>query len=681
MQPTLLRLASFVLFLASAAAAQIDPQLTYFVEVKAEDRTAFHFALEIDRPGVDEVPLSVAAWAPGSYRLMNAADGIKDVLATDETGAAREVKTDGPLTWRVAAKGAAKLRVTWRFTKLTDRRDNRSYMAKTAALLDGPRNYLYWRTRKDLPAHVVFTVPEGWTVASGLDPTHDPRTFVAKNADWLLDCPVLMGKLEIWSFTVRNIPHRIALDAAGRDLKTDGAKVVEMHRRTVEAAADLMGGLPYDHYSFLWSGGGGGGLEHLTSTTCGCDARTFVTAPEGYAGLTAHEHFHAWNVKRLRPAALGPFDYDGPVRTKSLWWAEGITNYYTNIINARSGFVDEAGFIKSYEGLIGRFVRNEASRVVSPEEASWTVWDGVYLAGPISYYDQGEILGLLMDLEIRGRTGNTKSLDDGLRLLYRRYSGARGYQSEDLVAGILDATGVDLHDFFLKHVSGAFEPDWSRYFRRMGVVVTAGRDAAPAISLTGESGGDEGVRIKDLPANSAAERLGLKNGDVVVSINGTAVTSTGRLTRAVRELKAGQTVEILVRRDGKEAKVAGVIEAASELARIRFRGDERALPALSAESALVKAGFLEGDVVLAVDGVATPDAAAARAALAGVKVGTSVKIEVLRNGAKVEASVAAAPYLARTFSLAIDPAATDAERAVRSSMLQAAASRPAKKAG
>ena len=681
MQPTFLRLAPLVFVLASAVAAQHDPHLTYFVEVKGEDRTAFHFALEIDRPGVDEVPLSVASWAPGSYRLMNAADGIKDVQATDETGAVREVKTDGPLTWRVNAKNAAKLRVTWRFTKLTDRRDNRSYMAKTAAMLDGPRNYLYWRTRKELPAHVVFTVPEGWTVASGLDPTPDPRTFVAKNADWLIDCPVLMGKLDYWSFTVRNIPHRIVLDAAGRDLKTDGAKVVDMHRRVVEAAADLMGGLPYDHYSFLWVGGGGGGLEHLTSTTCGCDARAFVTTPETYAGLTAHEHFHAWNVKRLRPAALGPFNYDGPVRTKSLWWAEGITNYYTNIITARAGFVDEAGFVKSYEGLIGRFVRNEASRIISPEEASWTVWDGPYMAGPISYYDQGEILGLLMDLEIRGRTGGMKSLDDALRHLRRLSSGARGFQSEELVAGILDATGVDLHDFFLKHVSGAQEPDWARYFRRMGVVVTSGRDAAPAISLTGESGGEEGVRIKDIPPNSAAMRMGLMNGDVVVSINGTAVTSTGRLTRAVRELKAGQSAEFVVRREGKETKVAGVIEAASELARVRLRGEERALPALSVESALAKAGFLEGDVITAVGDVRTADVAATRAALAGVKAGAAVRLEVLRNGTKVEAVVTAQPFLARTFALAIDPASTDVERAIRDAMLKAASKRPMKKAG
>lgn len=675
---------AFVL-LSAAVAAQHGPQLTYFVEVKPDDRSAFHYALDIDRPGVDEIALSVPAWAPGSYRLIKAADGIEGVAAVDETGAARAVTKDGDLTWRVAAKGAAKIRVVWRFTKLTDRRDNRSYMAKTGALLDGPRNYLYWRDRKDLSAHVVFKVPEKWTVASGLDPTFDPSTFVAKNADWLIDCPVLMGELVERRFTVRNVPHRLVIDPAGREPKYDLDAFVDCCKRCVEAASDLMGGLPYDHYTFLFVSGGGGGLEHLTSTTIGITPMAMQSNPYSHQGVIAHEHFHAWNVKRLRPFALGPFDYDGPVRTKSLWWAEGVTDYYTEVILARAGLVSDEEFFGSFERRISAYVRNDYTRVISPEENSWTVWDGVYLAGPVSYYDQGAVLGLLMDLEIRGRTAGAKSLDDALRLLYRRHSGARGFQSEDLVTGIYDATGVDLHAFFLRHVSAAHEPDWARAFAYAGMIADSGSKPAPAFSFTAETE-EGGAKLKDLPERSAAVRFGLRNGDVVKAVNGAATGTPGRLTRVVRDLAAGSEAVFKVVRDGKETEVKGTVEAATDLARARFGREDATFTAVVTGSSLDRAGLREGDVLTAVGAEKIRDAAHAKAALAGIRAGETARLGYRRGTAESAVDVRAEAYLAKTFSLKPDPNASPEALRVRKGLVfgprgEALVAPPKRKAG
>ncbi|HYC77994.1 MAG TPA: hypothetical protein VEI02_10235, partial [Planctomycetota bacterium] len=284
-------------WIACGVFAQHPPHLSYVVTVKAGE-PAFRYRLDIRRPDVDEVALSVAAWAPGSYRLMKAHDGIRDVAAVDETGAARAVVRDGDLTWRVASKGASLLRVTWTFDKFDRRKDNRSFFDKTSALLDGPRNYLYWRDRKDVPAHVRFEVPEGWTVACGLTPTFDPFTFTAKDVDWLLDCPVLMGVLEERRFEVDGVPHRVVADLGGRKPSFDVDRFVDCVRRCVVAGAELMGGLPYDHYSFLFAGSGGG-LEHLTSTTIGISPAQLAGDPDHHEGVIAHEHFHAWNVKRL----------------------------------------------------------------------------------------------------------------------------------------------------------------------------------------------------------------------------------------------------------------------------------------------------------------------------------------------------------------------------------------------
>jgi predicted metalloprotease with PDZ domain len=669
--------------LAAQTFAQHGPHLLYEVEVKPDSREAFHFALTISRPGVDEVALSVPAWAPGSYRLLKAADGVKDVGAVDDSGLARKVVYDGAQTWRVESKGAASLKVSWRFDKLAKRKDNRSFMAQGSALLDGPRNYLYWRDHKHLPAHVTFRVPEGWTVASGLHPTFDPSTFLATDADFLIDCPVLMGELVERRFTSRGIPHRVVLDLGGKKPEFDLDAFVDGCRRIVEAGADLMGGLPYEHYTFLFVAGGGGGLEHLTSTTIGVEPTFMKRDPNAHKGVTAHEHFHAWNVKRLRPAALGPFDYDGPVRTKSLWFAEGVTDYYTDVILARAGLMKEEEFFDTLGTRVASHVRNEASRAISPEENSWTVWDGVYMGGPISYYDQGAILGFMMDLEIRGRTENRRSLDDAMRLLYRRHSGARGFQSEDLVVGIYDATGVDLHDFFLRHVSAAQEPDWRRYFAHAGYDAASVAAPTPALTFSTEAADGKGVRLKELAKRSAAARLGLREGDVVTAIDGTPTPSTGRLARAVRGLTPGSKVSIDVLRDGGTKKIEGVVEAATELGRLRFRGEGApAFDAPRAGSALDAAGVREGDVLVSVDGEKTPDGAAAEGALKGVAAGSKVELVVLRGGAETKVVVFAEPRDARRFSFERRQNPTPLQTEIRRGLTRGvSASAPVRKAG
>jgi predicted metalloprotease with PDZ domain len=691
-----LRFLGVLLVLAPGVLAQTPPRLAYRVQVKDGDLAGFRHALAIDRPQTDEVRLSVAAWAPGSYRLMNAFGGIKDVAAVDEKGASREIRRDGDLTWIVASKGAQHLTVTWRFDAAGRAMNNRTYLNETGALLDGPRNYLYWRDRKDLPAHVHFDVPKDWKIACGLTPTIDPRVFIANDVDWLLDCPVLMGKIELWPFMVGDVPHRVAFDNRGRPVEFDHEQFVDCCRRIVEATVDIWGDIPYPHYTFIYSSGGGGGLEHLTSTTIGANARGLAQNPFGAQGVTAHEFFHTWNVKRLRPKALGPFDYDGPVRTKSLWISEGITNYYTHVILARAGLIDEAGFLSGFERVITEFVSNPGYRKISPEEASWTVWDGPYMGAPVSYYTQGEVLGLLMDLEIRGRTNNFRSLDDGMRLLYERFSGARGFQSEDVVSTIAEATGVDLHEFFLRHVSHASEIDWQRYLTHMGCIGRVVRRPRVAINLEAVAG-EGGVGVK-VPEDSALFRLGLRSGDVVTAVNGTETPTARKLLELLRAAEVGVPIEVSAKRGGETVALKGTIDAVTDVAELSIRRggpDACTVGRLPDDSPLALAGLRSGDVVKGLNGAEVKSRDEFRALAARIKDGDGVKIAVERGQEKLVIEHRAAQSVLSTFELKPDPAATPRQLAVRRALVSparagassateavpAAESRPARKAG
>jgi predicted metalloprotease with PDZ domain len=685
-----LRSLAALLVLVQALAAQTTPRLAYRVEVKADDLSSFHHALVIEQPGRDEVRLSVAAWAPGSYRLMNAFNRIKDVAAIDERGATRAVTKDGDLTWVADAKGVERLTVSWRFEESTRNPNNRTYLNDTGALLDGPRNYLYWRDRKDLPAHVHFKLPEGWKIATGLSPTFDPNVYVANDTDWLLDCPVLMGRLETWTFLEAGVPHRVAVDNRGRPIEFDAAQFVECIRRIVRSTAAVWGQIPYPHYTFLYSAGGGGGLEHLTSTTIGIGSRQLASNPNAHQGVTAHELIHAWNVKRLRPKALGPFDYDGPVRTKSLWISEGITNYYTNVVLSRAGLSDEGDFLGTYEAIVGGVIANPAYRMISPEEASWTVWDGPYLGSSVSYYTQGEYLGLLMDLQIRAATQNTKSLDDAMRLLYERFSGPKGFQSEDVVSTVRDATGVDLHGFFLRHVSGAREIEWEKYFRHMGCLATVARRPRTAINLQIAQGGTDGVAVK-VPADSALFRLGLRDDDTVTAVNGAAVKTGRELLEALRTIDVGAPIELGVTRDGKPVPLKGRIEASLDVADLlgRGRGERLVVSRVAEDSELAASGFKNGDVVTGLNGVALKTREEWRAAVAKLRDQELVKVTVERGGAEHLIEHRAGPAVTVSFTLKPDPAATPLELAIRRGIIHgdappaeaAAESRPVRKAG
>jgi predicted metalloprotease with PDZ domain len=604
----------------------------YVVRADVADRSGFAVEMRL-RNAPDTLHLRLPVWAPGAYRLAGFASNVRDLAVVDAAGKSVSLSpesVDGDTTksagaWRAIVPGGAatvRYRVAFPSPAAAATPNNRSFFRETGLLLDGPATYLYLDGQKLAPAHVTLDLPAGWRVATGLVPTADARTYFAPSYDVLIDSPVLAGPaggpaggaagasaLHVWPFDVDGVPHRIAYWATPGAPAFDSAAFVAAHARIVAAARDVAGRLPYRDYTFIYVDSTGGGLEHLNSTTIGARAAALARDPLAAAATTAHEYFHLWNVKRLRPAALGPFDYQHPVRTTSLWWSEGVTDFFAAELQRRAALVSEAQARDELAGTIQAFLANPAHAVMSPESASWVAWDspstyGGYTTG--FYYTQGALLGELLELRIRRATGLRRGMDDVLRLLLDRFAGARGFAGEDILYAANEACGCDLQPFFGAHVSGADSLDLDRELAPLGWRATVERrtatDAAgvPAPDLrvgivafggTGSAGGAAGGRARfsvGSPA-SAWGRAGLVTGDEAVSVRGRPVATGADLAAALAGAKVGDTVRVEYVRAG-ERRAAAVVLAPYETVRVTLAD----LPSVSAAQRAMRRVWMSG---------------------------------------------------------------------------------------
>ena len=577
-------------------AARAAPVVHYVVRADAADRSAFTVEMRL-RNAPDTLHLRIPVWAPGAYRLAWFGRNVRDLTVTGAGGrtvpVAREAiagrppmaAVDSSSGWRAVTSGGVatvRYRVVFPDPAAAATPSNRAFFRESGLLLDGPATFLYLEGEKLAPAHVTLELPAGWRAVTGLVPTADPRTFWAPSYDVLIDSPVLAGDaraLHVWPFEVDGVPHRVALWTTPSAPAFDSAAFLDAHRRIVTTARDAAGRLPYREYAFLYSDSTGGGLEHLNSTTIGVRTDALAKDPLATAGTTAHEFFHLWNIKRLRPAALGPFDYQRPVRTTSLWWSEGVTDFFAAEIMRRSGLSSERQARDDLASTIQSFLANPAHRVMSPERASWVAWDspatyGGYTTG--FYYTQGALLGELLELRIRRATGMRRGMDDMLRLLLDRFAGSRGFAGEDLLYAANETCGCDLSAFFSAHVAGADSIDfdaelaplgWRAVVERRQAVDSAG---APAPDLrvsiigyggTGSAGGAAGSRPRLAVGSpeSAWGRAGLVTGDEVLSVAGHPISTSADLRAALAPARIGDGVPVVYLRDGDRRQTSVVI--------------------------------------------------------------------------------------------------------------------------
>ncbi len=548
-----------LLALSIAAPVMAQEVISYEVKPLAKERS---FQIQMEIPKVREltVRLQIPVWSPGAYGVGNYAANIVGISATDSQGKPLRVFHPEPNTWDVAANGAKTVRVNYS-VKNSDLEVANGVPKR--GHIQGPRTYLYVVDRKDEPVALTLVTPPDakvWKIAVGLDAakvsnaspqdTNTSGTFryTASSYDVLADAPVEMGDFVEDSFMAGGKPHRVVL--YGNYATIDRAKLVDYSRRVAETETAFFGDAPFNQYVFMYraaggQGGGAGGLEHLSSTEIGLGGRV----SDVVRSVIAHEYFHLWNVKRIRPFVLGPFNYVSPPRTANLWWSEGVTSYYGDLLSRRGGLNTDEEYLTHIGSTITELLNTTARLSVSADEASMRVWEGNFggFSG-LSYYTKGELIGLCLDLEIRKRTQNKKSLDDVMKSLYEQGKRGKGpgFAEDDIKATVNRVSGQDLSEFYDGVARSYEELPLAQCLRYAGLTLaeTGEPRTIPDLGMTTTLDREgNAIRVVAVVPSGAAESAGLKAEDRIVAVNGqTELQQLGQLRRTAPGTKLTLTV-------------------------------------------------------------------------------------------------------------------------------------------
>jgi predicted metalloprotease with PDZ domain len=448
------------------------------------------------------VDLQMPVWSPGRYGRMDFAKNVQDFSASGSDGKPlRWTKVNGSL-WRVSLGASRSVRVTYRVFANAPLSGTFSVVDTVHANWNGASLFMYVEGHKPDPVTLDVAPPENWTIMNGAVRSAGQRHFEFPNYDLLIDTPTEIapaGALMLDSFVVDQRTYRVMVHHNGPVSPATRARFVRDVAKIVRYENSVFGAPPLEEYTFLFNIGfpGGDGMEHLYSTQI--QSRRFWTDTATFLpgiGSAAHEYFHVWNVKRVRPAALGPFDYTREQYEPSLWVAEGWTQYYGEVTLFRAGIEDTSEFYRDMSALIQENLTAPGRKQVSARMSSFNApfWDGAPQAQPtnsnntfISYYSKGAGIALYLDLFIRHRTGNAKSLDDAFNNLKARswnapsgsyYLQGRGYTEDDVERAVSDAAGVNMHAWFEQHVGGTEDMDYDEALGWAGLKL-ARADSAP----------------------------------------------------------------------------------------------------------------------------------------------------------------------------------------------------------
>ncbi|HWS86343.1 MAG TPA: PDZ domain-containing protein [Pyrinomonadaceae bacterium] len=563
------------LFLLGVVRAQVSDQRSRAVP---EDAPEISYTVSMPRPHTHlfdvearvryrasapaALDLLMPVWTPGSYLVREFERHVQGFEARDGGGRALNWAKTNKNTWRVEAAGAREVRVRYsvyanelgvRTSELNDRRafwNNANLLMYPDGLLGAPS------TLKVEPFG-------GWKIATGLPAVPGaPNTFRAEDFDVLYDSPFLAGNFKTLTFDVRGVPHRLVIDGEGN---YDPERLRSDSQRIIETAAEMMGGLPYRDYTILLllAAARGGGLEHLNSTALILPRFGFGTEEgrRAFDTLVAHEVFHVWNVKLIRPDALGPFDYTRENYTRLLWVAEGVTNYYETLLVRRAGLMPDRQFLQLMAQEIQKLQQTPGRLKQSLEEASFDAWIEYYRPDEntvntnVSYYDKGAIVSMLLDLEIRRRSNGARSLDDVMRSLYNDFSRRnRNYTPEDFQRAAEQAAGASLEEFFRRYVRGREELDYNASLAWAGLRLDTSSDPgarpAPIVADLGAALEEKDGRlsVKNVPAGTAAYEQGLSAADQIVAVDGYRATLAS-LNERLSEKRPGERLALTVFRD------------------------------------------------------------------------------------------------------------------------------------
>ena len=559
-----LLLAVFVLHAASLASAQtsLDP-MKYTLRFPEPHTHYVEVTVVVPASGRPQVELMMAVWTPGSYMVREYSRHVEAVTAAAQDGRALEVQKSDKNRWRITTGGSPSVTVSYRvYAREMTVRTN--WVETDFAMLNGAPTFMTLADDAARPHEVTIEPAAGWrTSMTGLaEMPGAPHRYSAPDYDTLVDSPIVVGNPVVYEFNVDGRKHYLV--NVGEAGTFDGGRAAKDLETIVAQYARMWGALPYDKYLFLnmltLVNDGGGGLEHKNSTMLMASRWATGTrrAYLSWLGLASHEYFHAWNVKRLRPVELGPFNYEDEVLTRSLWVAEGVTDYYADLVLHRAGLLAREELLDSISNQIEDLQNTPGRLVQSVEQASFDAWIKYYRPDEnspnvaVSYYTKGAVLGFLLDAKVRAATKGEKSLDDVMRAAFAKFSGTKGFTPDEFRAVAEQVSGVSLASFWATAVEGKAELDYAEALETLGLrfrPVEAPRSDRPGRAWLGMSTRNDGGRlvVSEVRRETPSYLAGLNVDDEILAINGFRVR-TDQLAGRLDHYKPGDKATLLVAR-------------------------------------------------------------------------------------------------------------------------------------
>jgi len=541
----------------SAGAQESAPITDVRYDVTFDARTAATRTIRVQMSfgvaGAEPVLLSLPAWTPGAYEISNFARWVSNFAPAQSGKPLAWNKADYD-TWRIAPSGAGTVTVS--FDYLADTLDNAmAWSRENFALFNGTNVFLYPEGRSmDWASTVVVHTEPSWLVSTGMTPASGTHAFTAPNYHDLVDHPFFVGRFDKDSVRIQGKWVRLSTYPAGSFTGAARATFWDQEKKIFPVENAVMEDAPYPTYDVLiiWdsASGGGSALEHG-------DSHVGVYTPL-LAGsvllpsISAHEQFHLWNVKRLRPADMWPYRYDRPMPTPWLWASEGITDYYSDLALVRGGVVDSSGFVLLTQA---KLIETAQTPPVALTDASINTWIHPTDGTGYIYYQKGSLAGLLLDILIRDGSDNTRGLDDVMRELYRTdYRQGKGFTFDDWWGAVSRAAGGrSFTDIEQRYIDGREPVPWRTVFPLAGfrVRVDTIREPRMGVSTAPDSAG--AVRVMTVEPGSAAMQAGIEAGDVLERVGDIAVSDPnfGAIFRQRYATAEGTTVPVVVRRSGK----------------------------------------------------------------------------------------------------------------------------------
>ncbi|MDN5286798.1 MAG: hypothetical protein JWR38_3072 [Mucilaginibacter sp.] len=543
----------------SVSKAQTTANISYTVSFP--DAQAHYTDVEMHISGLKQNVLDVKmpVWTPGSYLVREFAKNIESFSAHagSKTIASPKINKN---TWRISTKGVSALTVKYRVYAF-EISVRTSFIDASHGFLSSSGIFIYPANMLHQPSTIHIKPYKGWDkVSTSLEMVNgDPFTRISPNYDILFDSPIEVGNQDVFGFDASGVKYEICMYGGG---SYDRERLKKDIHKIVEQEVAIYGENPNKHYVFIVHNHlkGGGGLEHLSSTVLGASREAYSTEKgyQNFLTLVAHEHFHLWNVKRLRPIVLGPFDYDNENYTTNLWIAEGFTEYYQEIAVRRTNLYPPENYLDALAGEFNILENLPGKNVQTVAESSFDAWIKAYRPNEnsnnttISYYNKGAIVGMMLDLEIINDTKGVHSLDDVMKYMYTEYykTKKRGYTDAEFKKGFEKFAGKKLDDFYKKYINGLTPVDYNKYLGYAGYKINdelASVDE-PALGLTSVTTPNKKVIVTSVARGTAAYIDGINVNDEIAAIDDAPVTDA---TTMLAGKKTGDKINVNIIRDGQ----------------------------------------------------------------------------------------------------------------------------------